>query len=112
MVAHLTRLLGPSRLSLAEEAVQQSMVRALETWPFHGAPPNPEAWLFRVAHNIAIDWVRRDQFLGARADQIVAGLARFAVGDPADPNLEGQLRDDELRMIFMCCHPDLGAREK
>ena len=110
MVAHLVRLLGPSYLSLAEEAVQQSMVRALESWPYQGVPPNAEAWLFRVAHNLAIDAVRRDRFLGARSDDIVAGLARSAAADPADPDLEERLRDDELRMIFMCCHPEI-ARE-
>jgi RNA polymerase sigma-70 factor, ECF subfamily len=62
MVAHLTRLLGPAHLDLAEEAVQDTMLRALQGWPFQGIPPNPEAWLFRVAHNAAIDALRRGGF--------------------------------------------------
>ena len=64
MVAHLTRLLGPAHLELAEETVQEAMLRALQTWPYQGVPENAAAWLFRVAHNIAIDAVRRNRFLG------------------------------------------------
>src|SRR5258706_250076 len=51
MVAHFTRLLGPARIELAEESVQEAMLRALQTWPYSGVPENAPAWLFRVAHN-------------------------------------------------------------
>lgn len=57
--AHLTRLLGPVNLDLAEESVQETMLRALQSWPSQGVPENAVAWLFRVAHNAAIDAVRR-----------------------------------------------------
>jgi RNA polymerase sigma-70 factor (ECF subfamily) len=107
MVAHLTRLLGPSRLELAEETVQEAMLRALQTWPYQGVPENAGAWLFRVAHNIAIDAVRRNRLLGDKTDAIVAELSVAACAPPNDPDLEEQLRDDELRMIFMCCHPEI-----
>jgi RNA polymerase sigma-70 factor (ECF subfamily) len=107
MVAHLTRLLGPRNLSLAEETVQEAMLRALQTWPYQGLPENPAAWLFRVAHNAAIDAVRRNQVLGEKTDAIVAELTRAAVVAPGHPEIEEQLRDDELRMIFMCCHPEI-----
>lgn len=110
MVSHLTRLLGPAHLDLAEETVQEAMLRALQTWPFHGVPENAPAWLFRVAHNAAIDAVRRTRVMGEKADAIVLELARAADTQPDDPGIEEQLRDDELRMIFMCCHPDI-ARE-
>jgi RNA polymerase sigma-70 factor (ECF subfamily) len=108
MVAHLARLLGPAHLDLAEETVQEAMLRALQTWPYHGVPENAAAWLFRVAHNIAIDAVRRNRTLGEKTDAIVAGLSHSAATAPDDPGLEEQLRDDELRMIFMCCHPEIG----
>jgi len=106
MVAHLTRLLGPAHLELAEETVQEAMLRALQTWPFQGVPENAAAWLFRVAHNIAIDAVRRNRMLGEKTDAIVADLSHAAAA-PDDPYLEDQLRDDELRMIFMCCHSEI-----
>ena len=105
MVAHLTRLLGPAWLNVAEEAVQESMVRALQTWPYQGVPDNPAGWLFRVAHNSAIDAVRRNKTFGDKTEAMVAELSRSATALPDDPELEEQLRDDELRMIFMCCHP-------
>jgi RNA polymerase sigma-70 factor (ECF subfamily) len=107
MVAHLTRLLGPAQLELAEETVQEAMLRALQTWPYQGVPANAAAWLFRVAHNIAIDAVRHRRMLGDKTDAIVAELTQSASAPPDDPDLEVQLRDDELRMIFMCCHPEI-----
>ena len=54
---------------------------------------------------LAIDAVRRNRLLGEKTDAIVAELARSASFEPDDPDIEEQLRDDELRMIFMCCHP-------
>ena len=107
MVARLTRLLGPAHVALAEETVQEAMVRALQSWPYHGAPDNPAGWLFRVAHHIAIDAIRRDKIFGDKTDAIVSELTRSAARTPAEPDTEEQLRDDELRMIFMCCHPAL-----
>src|SRR5262249_59694954 len=76
MVARLARLLGPAHLDLAEEAVQDAMLRALETWPYQGAPENAAAWLFRVAHNSAIDVVRRNRVLGEKTEAIVTEIAR------------------------------------
>ena len=107
MVAHLTRLLGPVHLELAEETVQEAMLRALQTWPYQGVPENAAAWLFRVAHNIAIDAVRRNRMLGDKTDAIAAQLSQSAAFAPSDPDVEEQLRDDELRMIFMCCHTEI-----
>ena len=59
MVAWLAGLLGSQHLQLAEDAVQEAMLRAAQLWPFHGVPERPEGWLFRVAHNYAISALRR-----------------------------------------------------
>jgi RNA polymerase sigma-70 factor (ECF subfamily) len=108
MVAHLTRLLGSARLELAEESVQTAMVRALETWPYQGVPDNAAAWLFRVARNAALDVVRRDRMMGEKSDAVTMEMARSSRwAAPGDPDFEEQLRDDELRLIFMCCHPEI-----
>jgi RNA polymerase sigma-70 factor (ECF subfamily) len=107
MVAHLTRLLGPANLHIAEESVQDAMVRAMQMWPHTGVPENPAGWLFQVAHNAAIDAVRRGRFLDRKTDAVVGELMRSASTKPGDPDVEEQLRDDELRMILMCCHPTL-----
>jgi len=108
IVAHLARVLGPAQLDLAEEAVQEAMLRALQVWPHQGMPENAAAWLFRVAQNAAIDAIRHRRMLGDKTDAIVRELIRSAVFVDCDPDLEEQLRDDELRMIFMCCHPGIG----
>src|SRR5438128_10961939 len=107
VVARLTRLLGPAHVGLAEDTVQEAMVRALQTWPYQGVPENAAGWLFRVAHNIAIDAVRRDRTFAEKADALVAELSRSAIVAAAGPVGDDQLRDDELRMIFMCCHPEI-----
>jgi RNA polymerase sigma-70 factor (ECF subfamily) len=107
ITARLTRLLGPAYVALAEETVQDAMVRALQTWPYEGVPENAAGWLFRVAHNSAIDAVRRDNTFAAKTDAVVAELTRSASLASTEPEAGEQLRDDELRMIFMCCHPAL-----
>jgi RNA polymerase sigma-70 factor (ECF subfamily) len=112
IVAHLARLLGPAQLDLAEESVQDAMVRALQTWPHQGVPENPPAWLFRVAQNAALDTVRRRQLAGRKTAEIAAELERPSFGAPGDPQFEEQLRDDELRMIFMCCHSELSRESR
>lgn len=107
MVAHLTRLLGPAHIDLAEEAVQETMLRALQSWPYQGVPENPPAWLFRVSHNLAIDTLRRHRMMGEKTEAIVTELSRSGATVPDQPGIEEQLRDDELRMIVMCCHPEI-----
>src|SRR5215469_3131802 len=91
MTAHLARLLGPAWLNVAEEAVQEAMLRALQTWPYQGVPENPAGWLFRVAHNSAMDAVRRNKIFGDKTDAIVADLSRSATVAPHDPEVEEQL---------------------
>jgi RNA polymerase sigma-70 factor (ECF subfamily) len=109
VVSHLTRLLGPANLDLAEESVQEAMLRALQSWPYQGVPENAAAWLFRVAYNAAIDAVRRRRRFTSSQDEDrtiaeISSAATFAAGRP---DLDEYLRDDELRMVFMCCHPEL-----
>jgi RNA polymerase sigma-70 factor (ECF subfamily) len=106
IVSYLTRALGPAHLDLAEESVQDAMLRALQTWPFQGVPENAATWLFRVAHNSALDALRHRRLAGEKSDAILAEFSRATIPVPDDPYIEEQLRDDELRMIFMCCHPE------
>ena len=104
MVAWLTRVFGPANLELAEEVVQDALVKALQQWPFSGVPDNPSGWLFTVARNGALDVIRRKAFLRERAPEIARELLdRASAADPVPPGIT----DDELRMVFMCCHPEL-----
>jgi RNA polymerase sigma-70 factor, ECF subfamily len=106
LVSCLVRLLGPQHLQLAEDAVQEAMLRAAQRWPFEGVPEKPEGWLYRVAHNFAISALRWNSRFEKQTDGLVEKLeARRELAD--DLYLDGQLRDAELCMLFMCCHPEL-----
>src|SRR5947208_12209885 len=61
MVATLTGIFGIEHLTLAEDVVQEALVRALQTWPFYGVPDNPAAWIMRASRNLALDVVRREK---------------------------------------------------
>jgi RNA polymerase sigma-70 factor (ECF subfamily) len=111
-VATLIRVLGD--FDLAEEAVQEAFVAALETWPSRGLPDNPGAWITTTARNRAIDRLRRrrrqtekEELLGRQA----AIEAELTAIDPDEAiDAEGQMSpiaDDRLRLIFTCCHPAL-----
>jgi RNA polymerase sigma-70 factor (ECF subfamily) len=113
-VATLIRVLGD--FDLAEEAVQEAFVRALETWPTQGVPRNPGAWITTTARNRAIDRLRRRRTLLEKTETLRrdAEEAAETVTDPALAALEGMggdeempLVDDRLRLIFTCCHPAL-----
>jgi len=97
IVSTLTRILGSRHLDLAEECVQEAMIRAMETWPFHGVPANPRAWLTQTARNRALDVLRRDQ----------KWTAHIALPDLASTESSRSAVDDELGMMFLCCHPAL-----
>lgn len=103
MVSTLTRILGARHLELAEECVQDALIRAMETWPFHGTPANPQAWLIQTARNRAVDRLRRDQ-------RFVALEARIPELEAADT--AQQAIDDELGMIFLCCRPGLSRESQ
>ena len=103
MVAWLTRVFGPAHLELAEEVVQDALIKALQQWPFSGVPDNPAGWLFSVARNGALDALRRNRAFADRVPVITAEL-ESRVSELGVPE---QLDDDELRMVFLCCHPAL-----
>jgi RNA polymerase sigma-70 factor (ECF subfamily) len=107
MVSYLARLLGPEHLELAEEVVQDALVKALQHWPYSGIPDNPGAWLFQVARNAALDAVRHDAVLNDKTPAIVAEIERADPARTQPADFQSELQDDELRMLFMCCHPRL-----
>ena len=96
-VATLVRLLGD--INLAEEAVQDAFTVAVEKWDT--LPPNPGAWIVTTARNRAIDRLRRESTREARHAQALL------LHQPDEPQEVGPVRDDQLRLIFTCCHPAL-----
>ena len=122
LIAALVQRFGAAQLDLIENAVQAAMLRALERWPRDGVPASPTGWLLRVAHNLAIDSVRRDHRLAARAPLLAdhdadvlpdaaldstGGVAPRPTGKAVPTPLRASPVDDELALMFLCCHPSL-----
>ncbi|MEW6320421.1 MAG: DUF6596 domain-containing protein [Acidobacteriota bacterium] len=114
MVATLTRHLGARHLALAEDAVQEALVKALQQWPFRGVPDHPEGWLFRTARNAALDRLRHERVAAHKAPALAHHLPREA--PPAsDATLAGEpppLDDDRLGLMFLACHPALSRESR
>src|SRR4051794_4811487 len=108
-VAALIGVLGD--FDLAEEAVQDAWVVALETWPKRGLPRNPGAWITTAARNKAIDRIRRAR----RFEDKLRELEAMAPPDAEDEDEEmdeSSIPDDRLRLIFTCCHPALAPEAR
>jgi RNA polymerase sigma-70 factor, ECF subfamily len=100
-------------LDAAEDAFQEACLRAIKTWPVKGPPRDPAAWLIFVGRNFALDEVRR------RNKQTELPPDEELSGDPEDPQEElaerldaSHYRDDILRLLFVCCHPELPASQQ
>jgi predicted RNA polymerase sigma factor len=115
LIAALTRLFGVHRLALAEDVTQHAFCRALEVWKVCGIPDNPSAWLLATAKHRALDVLRRERTAHGFAPE----LARL---EHDNQSLEGDIesaveraflpsaiRDEQLRMMFSCCHPGLAS---
>jgi len=105
VVSTLTRIFGPQHLQLAEDVVQEALIKALRSWTYHGVPDNPAAWIMQVARNAALDALRRERSLRDRRELLAGELERELSGAIQPEVLDHGVRDDQLRMIFMCCHP-------
>src|SRR3990172_7169503 len=104
-VATLIRVLGD--FDLAEEAVQEAFVVALESWPVHGVPDNPGAWITTTARNKAIDRLRRARRLVEKEPLLRQQIEAEEPGPNVDVDEMSPIPDDRLRLIFTCCHPAL-----
>jgi RNA polymerase sigma-70 factor (ECF subfamily) len=109
MVSSLTRVFGPANLELAEDVVQETLLKALQLWSYQGIPANPDGWLIQTARNRAVDVLRRDANFRAKVPLAVDWSA-VERGVELETSLDDPLGDDQLTMIFLCCHPAL-ARE-
>jgi RNA polymerase sigma-70 factor (ECF subfamily) len=105
MVATLTRIFGLEHLSLAEDVVQEALVRALQTWPFYGIPENPAAWIMRASRNLALDFVRRQKVFREKESEIIHLMDRPGPGTDHVVLEQEEIGDDRLRLMFACCHP-------
>ncbi len=109
MVATLTGIFGIEHLTLAEDVVQEALARALQTWPFYGVPKNPAAWIMRASRNLALDVVRREKVFRDKEPEISRLMEQGSPAPEAAVFAEQEIADDGLRMMFVCCHPQIPA---
>ena len=93
-------------LDIAEDAVGEALLEAVQRWPTTGFPPNPGAWLTTTASNKAIDRIRRESH---RHDKY---RAASMITDDTAPEPTGPVADDRLRLVFICCHPALALQAR
>lgn len=107
IVSLLTGRYSSRHIDLIEDAVQDALLKAMQIWGYQKPPDNPSAWLLRVANNRIIDLIRRSKKVVAfeTIPQVIA------VGE-GDPALSGELADNQLKMIFACCHPELSQSQQ
>lgn len=104
IVSTLTRVFGVENLDLAEDVVQDALLKALRQWRYGKVPRNPSAWITQVAKNRALDLLRRDKVFRARQP----GIAESFTSENAESFfLDDEVRDDQLRMMFASSHPSL-----
>jgi RNA polymerase sigma factor (sigma-70 family) len=109
MIAALTRIFGVHNLALAEDVVQDAFCKALEVWKVRGLPENPSAWLMATAKNRALDVIRRDRTARTYAPEMGRLLeSEWTIGSVVEEAFAAHtIRDEQLRMMFSCCHPRL-----
>src|SRR5512134_402337 len=105
MLSTLTRIFGAEHLKLAEDIVQEALVKALQTWPYYGIPKNPAGWITQTAKNLALDFMRREKVFSKKEPHITA-LMESAAGGPAvasAPAFATETAHECLRPMFACC---------
>ena len=108
MAAVLTRIVGLQNLELAQDLVQDTLLKAIHTWKIKGIPKNPSAWLYTVAKRKAIDAVRQRKVHHAiEADLARAFQSEWTLAPAVGHLFDHEIEDSLLRMMFVCCHPSL-----
>jgi len=110
-VSVLTRVFGSENLDLAEDVVQDSLIEALQHWTDKGIPDDPSAWLFTVAKNKALNIINREKNRRQSSSDVAHFLQSQWTADAALDHIfsEQEIVDDQLRMMFTCCHPSISS---
>ena len=112
MVSVLTKFFGLQHVELAEDIVQETLLAAFETWKLKGIPDNPQAWLYQVAKNKIITYLKREQhFQKNIAHNLIYSVENeaFIHSQIDEFFLENDIEDAQLRMMFACCHPSVST---
>jgi RNA polymerase sigma factor (sigma-70 family) len=111
IVSVLTRIFGTENFEVAEDVVQEALIEALNHWAYKGIPDNPPAWLFKVAKNKALNIVNHNKYVKKHLSSFnnQSGDKTFYLPDLDHFFSDREIIDDQLRMIFTCCHPSISV---
>ncbi len=111
LVSVLTKTFGASNIELAEDVVQEAMLEALKQWEYKGIPQNPVGWIYKVAKYKAVNLVNREKYKREYSSVVAQYLQSEWTVEPALNHIftEKEIEDDQLRMIFTCCHPSIST---
>ena len=104
MVSVITRYLGTDNIESAEDIVQDTMLKASESWKHSGIPPNPQAWLYITAKNLTFNLLKRKKVKSKYKGQLIRDDTQFEQIDVNAFSTE-KISDEQLKMMFVCCHP-------
>ena len=108
MVSVITRYFGAGQVDLAEEIVQDALLEAIKSWNYHGTPENPTAWLYTVAKNKALNRMKKSKYQQKYENESKHSQTIATLNAPIDELFSDQsIADDQLRMMFVCCHPSI-----
>lgn len=102
ITAILVKIFGIDHLDLAEDVVQDALIKAIQQWPFSGVPKNPGGWLMQAAKYRALDILRRETTFRQKQPQLIQQIT-----DHMDTQGQPQFEDEQLTLMFTCCHPKL-----
>lgn len=109
LVAVLTKVLGAENIDLAEDVVQDAILEAISQWAYRGVPENPMGWLYNVAKYKAINYVNKNTIKRKYSTEAARLLQSERTAEPALHHFfsDKEIADDQLRMMFTCCHPSI-----
>ncbi|TMU55543.1 RNA polymerase sigma factor [Flagellimonas algicola] len=111
LVSVLTKTFGTPHIQLAEDVVQEAMLEALNQWNYNGVPENPVGWIYKVAKYKAVNVLNREKYKRQYASDVAQQLQSEWTLKPALDYIftDKEVADDQLRMIFTCCHPSISS---
>ncbi len=111
LVSVLTKTFGASNMELAEDVVQEAMIKALEKWSYSGVPDNAVGWIYKVAKNKTVNIINREKYKRTHSEETLHQLKNEWMTnlEPGYIFTDEEIADDQLRMIFTCCHPSISV---
>jgi RNA polymerase sigma factor (sigma-70 family) len=109
MVSVITRYIGAENVQTAEDIVQETLLKAVDFWQLNGIPKNPQAWLYTTAKNLALNTLKRNKY---KQEYEYDAKLSFELSFEEIQFTDEQIEDEQLKMMFVCCHPSISENSQ